>query len=244
MKLPRFRLTVRLTMLLVLMLACCLGWYLHLARVQRQIVQAIRDAGGTVSYDWQHSNGQTVKDGHPAGPRWLQSHLGPDLFNHVTLVQLGGTRTDQADELMTRIGQLRRLESLSADFTSLGNDGLARVAGLSRLRYLSLSHTKVTDEGLADLRGLARLEHLNLLDTKVSDAGMEHLAGLKDLKSLELFRSRVTDLGLKRLVGLSGLRTLSLQETRVTDDGVNALQSALPGLRIRRQVRSAPIPTD
>jgi hypothetical protein len=60
MKPPHFRLTVRLTMVLVLVLAGCLGWYTHLARVQRQTVEAIKKAGGSVSYDWQHSDGQTV----------------------------------------------------------------------------------------------------------------------------------------------------------------------------------------
>jgi hypothetical protein len=46
------RLSVRGLMLVVLAVGGYLGWWLHLARVQRQAVAAIRGAGGSISYEW------------------------------------------------------------------------------------------------------------------------------------------------------------------------------------------------
>jgi hypothetical protein len=69
------RLSVRGLMLVVLAVGGCLGWWLHLARVQRQAVAAIRGAGGTISYE-------RDVPGDPSTPgwrRWVAEHVDVDL---------------------------------------------------------------------------------------------------------------------------------------------------------------------
>ena len=49
----RFGIRVRMLMILVLVLGCWLGWYVPRVRVQQAAVAAIKDAGGSVGYDWE-----------------------------------------------------------------------------------------------------------------------------------------------------------------------------------------------
>jgi hypothetical protein len=64
------------------------------ARIQREAVTAIQDAGGSVSYDWQWIPGDhwgssvSPPGGKPWAPQWLVNLIGVDYFGHVTLVVL------------------------------------------------------------------------------------------------------------------------------------------------------------
>src|SRR4051812_9204702 len=83
----RFRLSVRVLMLLVLALGGGLGWIAHRARVQREAVEVIRRAGGSVGYNRPWSSGATpISQPKPPGPPWLRRLLGPDYFDTATSV--------------------------------------------------------------------------------------------------------------------------------------------------------------
>jgi hypothetical protein len=43
-------------MALVGVFAVGLGWYLHTVRTQQAAVRAIKEAGGSVAYDWEWGN--------------------------------------------------------------------------------------------------------------------------------------------------------------------------------------------
>src|ERR1700744_4722881 len=65
-----------------------LGWVVRSARVQRQAVAAIKQAGGRAYYDWERSNGGPIPNGRPRWPRWLVHRLGADYFGDVDTVYL------------------------------------------------------------------------------------------------------------------------------------------------------------
>src|SRR5438067_11575517 len=110
----RFRLSVRVWLILVLLLGGGLGWIVRAARVQREAVAAIRKAGGHVAYNWEWKNGHWLLSGGkplaPNAPRWLVHTLGIDFFGHVALVSI--SLPDDPDEVFTHIGQLEGLEDL------------------------------------------------------------------------------------------------------------------------------------
>jgi len=115
------------------------------------------------------------------------------------------------------------------------DDALAPLPALAgRLILVNLRGTEVTDAGLAHLKDLKGLIKLHLEKTKITDAGLEQIAGLENLEYLNLYGTGITDAGLKHLEGLKKLKSLYVWQTQVTDAGVQALQQALPELKIIR----------
>jgi hypothetical protein len=134
------RLSLRMLMLLVLVLAGGLGWVVHRARVQRDAVAAIEKTGGRVVYHWQKTPAGTTAvtnlKAEPPWPKWLVGHLGVDYFGHVELAFLGEHATD---DTMAHLGRLPRLEGMT----------VRRGSG-------------VTDAGVAHLRDLVELNTIDL----------------------------------------------------------------------------------
>jgi hypothetical protein len=107
------RFTVRGLIVLVLVIGGGLGWLVRSARIQREAVAAIEKARGGVSYDWEWSNGKSIRGGKPSAPQWLVNLIGVDYFGHVTLVVLFDSNTP-GDAALDRVGRLTRLEELFA----------------------------------------------------------------------------------------------------------------------------------
>ena len=230
-----FQPSLRLAMGFVSLMALALGWVVHLARVQQDIVAAIRQAGGSVFYDHQYQNG-TVVSRSLTSNSWLDRHLGPDFFGRVVYVELAGRATDA---MLAEVGKLTALEELVLVSAPVTNAGIAHLRGLTRLRDLDLSSTKTTGacfESLqrmqllkkltlrripiqdADLRfvgKLASLQQLYLVGQPITDAGLIHLRGMRDLREIFLPHSpKITDVGVAALATCCNLRDISLGETR------------------------------
>jgi Leucine Rich repeat len=203
------RFSVRGMIVVVLVIGGWLGWIVRSARIQREAVAAIENAGGGVRYDWQWSNGVYLRGSKPWARRSLVDLVGVDFFGHVTDVGLAPSST-RTDATTAHIGRLTRLSRLRLDQTSLTDAGLAHIKSLTELVYLDLSGTAVTDAGLAHLKGLTKLEFVYFSGTQVTDAGLVNLKGLVRLS------------------------VLNLRNTQVTDSGVKGLQQALPGLKVIR----------
>jgi len=253
------RFSVRGLIVLVLVTGVWLGWIVRSARIQREAVAAITNAGAEVEYDLEWSNGKFIPSGKPWAPGWLADLIGVDYFGHVTNVVYDVVPSEAAKLPSAEVGLLTRRErprfsaddlvaaSLS-DLHSLANLGeldlsyrdltdtdLANLKGLTSLKVLYLSYNlQMTDAGLAHLKGLTTLSLLDLDGTKITDAGLAHLVGLSKLNSLSLRGTEVTDTGLEHLKALTKLSRLYLGDTKVTDAGVKELRSALPGLTIYR----------
>ena len=242
--LPRF--SVRGLIVLVLVVGFVLGWFVRRAHLQSEAVAAVRNAGGTVAYDWEDNEWHPVQGGKPGGPKWLADRLGPDYFDTVIAVLDGHTMSDAE---MPLIGELDRLEVLDINDASAVSDlGLSPVTALKRLRKLSIRGTRATDAGLEHIKNLTKLEELDLDNTEVSgaglkflqkltrllilslsgtdvdDAGLEHLKGLTNLEALRLGQTKITGAGLVHVAALTNLRSLDLMETPVDDAGLAHIQ--------------------
>ena len=195
---PRFRLSVRVLMMLVLVLGGGFGWLVHRVRVQREAVAAIKRAGGSVSYD-DAFLGESGLNAPPASgwKHWLVNHLGIDYFETATNVHFfrdgGVTMYDNGPPTgkslmirrMAEVGSFPGLVMLAFFMESQVTDaGLAHLRGLSQLRTLVLPWTKIQGPGLANLRGMRQLEDLSLAGIELSDADLAHLAGLTGLHHL------------------------------------------------------------
>jgi hypothetical protein len=82
------RISLRALVVLDLITGGGLGWTVYRARDQRDAVAAIQHAGGTVTYDWEWTNGKCNPRGEPIWPKWLVERLGVDYFGHVVGVNL------------------------------------------------------------------------------------------------------------------------------------------------------------
>jgi hypothetical protein len=238
--------SVRGSIVLVLILGGWIGCVVRSARSQHEAVAVVHRAGGVVSFDWpydQYYGPDNVP--LPAWLEWCVDRVGKDYFTHAVSVRLGiGWYEYQQpmpefekrsyDAGFAGIGQLSQLEILEVDGTRTEDRELANLQRLTCLKTLTLKDVRPTDNGLFFLRRLTQLEELDLAGTTVTDAGLAHLEGLARLRRLRLDGTSVTDAGLVHLKGLTGLRGLDLIETNVTDAGVQDLRRALPLLDISR----------
>jgi Leucine Rich repeat len=237
-------------LIVVALAAVVLGYAalgLFAARVQRDAVRSIVNAGGSVEYrgplshggpNWDpgawyavgrsrpmpSTRGPLVKP-EPWWPPWLVTRLGTDYFDTVVRVSISGGYGSDAE--MYQIGRLPELAELSASGSPLVTDrGLAYIKGLRKLRVLSIhSLYQVTDAGLIHLKDLKNLESLFLASANVSDAGLVHLQGLSELKVLDLRNNpRVDGSGFARLTGLTKLSWLLLDGSGLKDAGMAKLK--------------------
>jgi hypothetical protein len=221
----RFRLRVGVLMVLVLLIGGGLGYVVHLAKVQHNVVAALRLEGADVGYD-------LTRQGRKSwAPEQMVKAIGIDFFGNVVFVRIRAL--DQAtDATLEQIAKLDRLEYLKLNGgRGITDCGAAKLAGLTRLQYLSLQRTGMTGAGLRHLRGLMRLQELDLFNSdKIDDSGLAHLRGLHQLTSLDLSGTCVTDAGLVHLRGLNSLTSLDLSSTAITDAGLEHLRG-LTGLK-------------
>ena len=207
-----FQFSLRTMMIFTLICAIPCAWLgnkIEQKRREREVVKAIRDFGGLVTFDYEMVGGSSFPPPRPEapGPTWLRDLLGQDFFSDVGEVILLGRNF--GDDDLEKLKGFTQLQSLNLDATKVTNSGLTNLNGFTQLRFLSLDKTEIDDAGLANLKGLAHLQYLYLNNTNVGDAG---LASLKELTEL---------------------RTLSLSKTKATDAGVRDLQRSLPNCRIR-----------
>src|SRR5262245_55323227 len=88
--LPR-RLSLRLALGLVAVVAVGMGWIAYRVRVQKQGIELIRRHGGMYYYDFEDPTN------YPKAPRswvpsWLIQNLGIDYFHHITWVRIEDPR--------------------------------------------------------------------------------------------------------------------------------------------------------
>ncbi len=235
-------------MILVVLLAIGLTWIVYLARIvhsaqlQGEAVAAIKNAGGSVRYDWDREDGRPITSGRQWYPEWVVDRLGDDYFGNVVEVYLPGGLSDAN---LALVGRFPRLEELHySSFRSTVTDaGLAHLDGITKLKELNLAgrrfidagfenaSTGITDAGLVHLKGMARLEKLDLSGTRITDAGLLYLGGMTRLQELDLSYTRVNGTGMVHLKGLTSLQSLNLRGTKVDDFGAQEVRRALPKVK-------------
>ncbi len=213
-------------MILILVLGGGFGWVVRRARIQRDAVVAIRDAGGLVTYDWGWKDGRPGPPGATSRwPKWLIKAFGADFFDTVTLVNLNGVRVYKGnDPLMDQVGQLENLDLNGSE--AITDAGLVHFRRLTQLRDLDLGSTSATGAGLQHLAGMTRLKRLILPPGPIADADLVHLKGMTDLEWLETSsQPNLTDAGLTHLEGLVSLKTLAITSPTITSEGLMHLRN-------------------
>ena len=245
-------LSLRALMAVVLVVGGGLGYTVHRANLQRDVIASLKAGGAYVGYDWEWDGDRPLYKSRPWAPDWLIKRVGIDYFGHVYSVGL----TEGTDALLADVARLSRLahlntfglgitdaglaqlarlpglDSLTLSETSVTDAGLARLRGLTRLRHLGLQSARITDAGLDNLSGMARLENLTLNSTKIGDAGLERLKALPSLTELGLENTEVSDAGLVHLKGMRRLKKVWLMSTKVTEAGAEGLRRARPDIEV------------
>lgn len=213
----RFKISLRLAMVLVFFVALWMARQANKAREQREAVEAVKQYGGWVHYDYEFVNGTLIPGRQPRVPAALRRLVGDEFFQDFAQVSFvyddsTGKRYDIANH-------------------TPADDVLAKLTRLSGLRVLLLQGTQATDEGLKHIGRISSLEELFIWDAEnVSDAGVAYLEKLKNLKNIHLSKAKITDESLRVLARLPRIETLSLQQNHFSDDGLAYLR-ATPSLK-------------
>lgn len=214
-------------MVVVVLVAICLGTILNRIRVQREAIAIIERAGGEIVFDYELDENldRVYPPPEPPGPRWLRSQLGDELFRDVDTVGFNPAEVPPGDEVLAAMSQFPRIECIRLAGASISDDGLRHIRGLSRLKILDLSGTSISDSGLVHIAALTDLEELELSGTSISNTGLKFLRSLRQLKHLELWYTNVDDEGMSIVGDLENLEYLQLAKTHVGEAGLTKLGS-------------------
>jgi len=140
---------------------------------------------------------------------------------------LGSSRDYDIDRHLVYIGQLKQLEELDLQCTTVGDAGLAHLTGLEKLKKLNLIKVpvthEITDAGMVYLKNLKSLEELDLPYEAISDTGLGQLAELSSLKRIKVVGRGITDKGLASLAKIKTLEEIYVGGKNITDAGMAEL---------------------
>lgn len=210
------------SLVLLLTIACIwLAVVFNQCRRQRRAVEAIVNAGGQVTFDYQERKGEEAT---PPGPTWLRSILGEELFRTPVEVRIKGEGIDDAflAEHLPGVSSVRRL-SIRSDLVT--DKAMSDIAGLEKLNWLHIVSGQITDKGLASLPNFDECELFVLVCPRVTDAGMTHVAALRKVDTLVLNCKPLTPDGIRRLKGLNGVREFQSMRDAQNGDAVQVLRN-------------------
>src|SRR5262245_16712561 len=138
------------------------------------------------------------------------------------------------DRTLAVIGTLSNLRELTLVRPGITNSGVSSLKGLKELRKLFLLEAKLTDPGVAYLKGLEHLEELDLSGSGITSGAAATFKAIAGLKLLAVSKTKFGDAGALQLKEMKELQELDAVNTELSVKAAQALESAIPGLRIRR----------
>jgi hypothetical protein len=247
--------SVRGLLLLVLAIACWLGWIVNKARQQRAAVAALQKFGGFVHYDWEFLDGpvkvprgnllwmptwgKLTANRKPWAPNWIRRAIGDEYFQsvaHVSLyvdIQKGNAdarwvNMGPADDALRALATQTSVRTLQIGGQQVTDQNLSYVGQLTGLEELNVSWAhELTDSGFLQLSRLNRLRILEVDLSRMTDTSMEVIGKLTKLEELRVDAEGVTDRGLAKLEGLTRLKYLSLGKgpQKISDAGLEFLKN-------------------
>ena len=194
------------TLLIIVTTFCIwLGFRANQARLQREVVDAVQSAGGTVFYE--HEDPRLPIADRPK-PNLLERIVGIDFAHSIVVVKLGGG--SKVDLVLSKVSQLPKLGELWMGSSDITDNGLRHLTRCSQLRKFSAASTDITDRGLIFLGKLKSLRYLDLANTQLTNDGLEHLKTLRNLEELYLWGEQITDEGMLHLSYLKTLQKLHI----------------------------------
>jgi internalin A len=180
------------------------------------------------------------------GADWIERLGGKverDAANRIVAVNLRGSWINDGDE-MTRLAELRHLDTLDLSHTRITDEGLLRLKPAPKIRDLSLFYAEwITDQGMTAIRDWKHLKRLNVRGTRISDGTLELVGKLTGLEALDIAHTSVTDNGLEHLITLVHLKELALGRGRLTYKALGTLRM-LPTLTSLDLSGARPVPPD
>lgn len=166
--------SLRVSLLLVLIAALALGWLAWILREQREIKEMILRNDGQFFYEYEP---QTVTryTRETWVPAWLRSIIGEDHFHDVTWVRIEGRNFGDAQ--LERLRSLDHIETLGIVQTAITDAGLRHLSGRHALKGLCLGGNWIGDAGIdnLDLKSLPKLELLEIRSTLVTPAKIKEI---------------------------------------------------------------------
>jgi hypothetical protein len=229
-------------MFVVLTLACLwLGWQAKRAREQKEVVAAIRAAGGEVHYRHQFvAKGRFDPDAQPRSPMWLRNLIGEDFFisvRQVNLSNIPNSMPPDVDAVVQRLTSLPQLRDLNID-AAVSDKGLSAVGLMTQLERLWISSWAVTDAGCVHLGRLSQLKGLELHGLRLGNGALAAISTLPRLESLKINGAQMTNDGLKYLARLPSLRGLTVHGVIRSWPGSHSTEIDGGGLRYISELRN------
>ena len=248
-----FRFSLRALFVLVTAFCVWLGWEVNSARRQKEAVEAIIKAGGTIGYDFQMTPNAAFakllrgrRPGFESGlfakydldqnatqsaPAWLRDHIGNDFFRNVASVSFPHA---SAVKPMTGIEHLAKLPALKQfylvggypnkeEYPKIQSVDFTALEELKYLDALTIFNFRLDGPELAKFRSFDRLTQVTLCNTGFDDAAMEQVGRMINLEYLWLHHAHVTDAGIAHVRRLTNLKVLYLNEADITDAGLKHL---------------------
>jgi Leucine-rich repeat (LRR) protein len=160
LRLLRPRITLRVLLLFVALIACTLGWQLKQQREARRAIESLQAKGAIVLRDTETPN-------NPAPirqPSWFREFTGDSDLDNIDCIALTNPAvTDQEARLLRHLPSIRRL---SISGSSITDEGLKEIAGLPSLEWLDVSGTPVTAVGLLQLEACSTLRELQISENQ------------------------------------------------------------------------------
>jgi len=177
------------TLLVVMLVACCLfGWVAYKrsqAAEQQAAYKLIAAKGGLTNFGPESARSP-----------WLRWILGEDVAAQGGCIEFDNSGLTDAD--LAQLSSLRQLRRLSLNNNPISDRGLAHLSKLSLLKNLSLDETNITDNGLKSLRACQSLEFLSLYRTRTTSAGVQSLrAALPRLNIIDTDENDLPAMNLK-----------------------------------------------
>jgi hypothetical protein len=210
-------------MVVVLIVAVGLGWFVYRAHVQRDAVAAIQRAGGHVTYGSRVEAllSQPDRDVRWGWLRWLSTTLGEEYVLDVSAVTLADS--SDVDAVMPQIAQLNFLRALRIS-GHLTNQGMAYLRHMKSLDSLNIASPDVTGLGLSYLEPLSHLTSVELQGSQLTDTDIERLKDLPRLRSLTVSSQKLTGFCFARPDRFEAMRLLSIASAQFTDNSLAYLK--------------------
>jgi hypothetical protein len=225
-KLRWFQYSLRTLLIFVTLFGAVCSWLgvkLEQTRRQRETVEEITKAGGSVLYNLPELHpGFFSYTCPPPDATWLRRLLGNDFFDEVNLVCYKKCCVPDAN--WKHLKELPHLRTLDLYGSNITQNGWNQLFGLEQLQSLDLGGTDVTDASLGHLQGMKHLTTLGLANTAITDAGLEHLEKMPQLQVVALVGTKISGNGLVHLKKLTHLERLTFSGISFTDANVMQLK--------------------
>ena len=209
-----FRFSLRMLLVVMTVLCVWLGFKVNAARRQKEAVEAILKAGGTVTYDWQYrppanptglylvDYGKSLNNSASPPWPWLSMVFGDDFFQTVTGVFFNAPNPNATKADYDQVANLPALKFFCLGPTdnpafTLDGSELASLAELKNLELLQLYGTHITGKMIEKWHFHTTLNSINICNCDFDDSGMEQIGKMTNLRMLGLDGTRITDEGLK-----------------------------------------------